>query len=117
MAVTDRQRRLHDRFPGDAVADRWRACFPAWAGCWSACQAGRADGGIIAGIGDALKGHVAQSLDSPFVVMLEQEGADAGYLGFPEPETTPPPIVTPRATAHPEFVGLTATLKINYRLN
>ena len=46
------------------------------AGAWSAGHVGRADGGIIAGLGDGLEGHVARSLDRPFVVLLEQEGAD-----------------------------------------
>jgi hypothetical protein len=45
----------------------------------------KADGSIIAGLGDALKGHVAGSLDGPFVVLLEQQSADetgdGGFVG------------------------------------
>ena len=52
------------------------ACPPASAGCLSAGHIGQTNGSIIAGLGDGLKGHVAGSLDGPFVVLLKQQGAD-----------------------------------------
>lgn len=73
---------LQDRVPRRGVAERCPASSPALAGVWSAGHVGEADSGIIAGLGDALKGHVAGSLNGPFVVLLEQQGAD-------EPGATP----------------------------
>jgi hypothetical protein len=39
----------------------------------------QADEGIIAHCGQSFQCHVAGSLDSPFVVLLKQDGADEAY--------------------------------------
>ena len=63
---------LADRLPERGVARLSSACFPASAGVCSADHVDDADGSIIEGLGDRLKGHVAGSLDRPFVVLLGQ---------------------------------------------
>jgi hypothetical protein len=42
----------------------------------------QADEGIIAHRGDCLKCHVAGSLDSPFIVLFEQQRTDQAHDGF-----------------------------------
>ena len=53
-------------------------------------HSGQADKGIIAHCGQSFQSHVAGSLDSPFIVLLKQDGADetqvrryADQLGVP----------------------------------
>jgi hypothetical protein len=42
----------------------------------SVCLGWQADSGIIAHRSDGFQRHVAGALDSPFIVLLEQDGAD-----------------------------------------
>ena len=42
----------------------------------SGCHGWQADDGIIAQGRDGFQGHVAGALDGPFIVLLEQDGAD-----------------------------------------
>jgi len=52
------ERTRQDRVPPRGVTELCPACSPASAGSWSAGHVGEADGSIIAGLGDALEGHV-----------------------------------------------------------
>jgi hypothetical protein len=47
----------------------------------SGCHSGHADEGIIAHCGQSFQCHVAGSLDSPFIVLLKQDGADEACDG------------------------------------
>jgi hypothetical protein len=44
-------------------------------------HSGHADEGIIAHCGQSFQCHVAGSLDSPFIVLLKQDGADEACDG------------------------------------
>ena len=51
----------------------------------SGCHDGQADDGIIAQGSDGFQAHVAGALDGPFIVLLEEQGAnqagDRGLVG------------------------------------
>jgi len=42
----------------------------------SGCQGWQAEGGSIAERGDGFQGHIAGALDSPFVILLQQQRPD-----------------------------------------
>jgi len=74
---------LGPRSPSGIVSHevvRERLPWTGW-GPVSGCQGRQADDGIIAERGDGFQGHVTGSLDGPFVVLFEQDGADQSNQG------------------------------------
>ena len=83
--------------------------WPAWSGC----HGGEADDGIIAQECDGFQGHVAGSLNGPFVVLLEQDGAheadDGLFVGEDADDLGAPLDLS--SCREDDFVGTVATLK------
>jgi hypothetical protein len=66
-----------DRVPGRGVGAA--SYFALSSGFWpvySSCHGRQLEERILAQWGDGLQGHVAGALHGPFIVLLEQDGAD-----------------------------------------
>ena len=101
------------------MSDRDRRQVPGGSAgeCW------QADGGIIAQRGDGFQGQVAGTLDRPFIVLFDEDGADepddGGLIGE-DADTSVLRLISPMTRSHTRpalWLGFLVRLVLHYCRN